>query len=554
MLKHLYIKNYALIDELEIEFRPGFSVVTGETGAGKSVLMGALSLILGNRVDGGVLKDKETKCVVEARFDIQRFSLKLFFDDNDIDYDEVTVIRREILPGGKSRAFVNDTPVNLNVLKDLSVQLTDIHSQHHNLNLNDNHFQLRVLDAFARLFPRVDEYSKVWREFIKLKRELQILTERSLKEKSDLEYLQHLFNELDEAKLKENEQEGLESELKQLLHTEEIKQNLSSAFLSLSDEQSGALIKLKEAGSDLRQISGFYEKAIKLQERIDSVKIEVDDIVTELETHKEKIEYDPERLTGIKERLDVIYALQNKHKVSSINDLIKIKEDLDHKLSEITSYDDQISAIDKQLKLVEEKLVALSGELTKSRVEASKKLEEKIVEIIQKLGMPSGNYKVLIEQTEAYTETGKDMVSFLFTANKHIEPQEISKIASGGEISRLMLAVKSVIADSVALPAIIFDEIDTGVSGDIADKIGSMMNEMSQNMQVISITHLPQVAAKADSHYKVFKIENEYTTSIQIKELSRSERVNELAVMLSGETVTDAAIKNAQELLRVIKL
>jgi DNA repair protein RecN (Recombination protein N) len=554
LLKHLYIKNYALIDELEIEFRPGFSVVTGETGAGKSVLMGALSLILGNRVDGGVLKDKETKCVVEARFDIQRFSLKLFFDDNDIDYDEVTVIRREILPGGKSRAFVNDTPVNLNVLKDLSVQLTDIHSQHHNLNLNDNHFQLRVLDAFARLFPRVDEYSKVWREFIKLKRELQILTERSLKEKSDLEYLQHLFNELDEAKLKENEQEGLESELKQLLHTEEIKQNLSSAFLSLSDEQSGALIKLKEAGSDLRQISGFYEKAIKLQERIDSVKIEVDDIVTELETHKEKIEYDPERLTGIKERLDVIYALQNKHKVSSINDLIKIKEDLDHKLSEITSYDDQISAIDKQLKLVEEKLVALSGELTKSRVEASKKLEEKIVEIIQKLGMPSGNYKVLIEQTEAYTETGKDMVSFLFTANKHIEPQEISKIASGGEISRLMLAVKSVIADSVALPAIIFDEIDTGVSGDIADKIGSMMNEMSQNMQVISITHLPQVAAKADSHYKVFKIENEYTTSIQIKELSRSERVNELAVMLSGETVTDAAIKNAQELLRVIKL
>ena len=554
MLKHLYIKNYALIDELEIEFRPGFSVVTGETGAGKSVLMGALSLILGNRVDGGVLKDKETKCVVEARFDIQRFSLKMFFDANDIDYDEVTVIRREILPGGKSRAFVNDTPVNLNVLKDLSVQLTDIHSQHHNLNLNDNHFQLRVLDAFARLFPKVDEYSKVWREFIKLKRELQILTERSLKEKSDLEYLQHLFNELDDAKLKEEEQEILESDLKQLLHTEEIKQNLSSAFLSLSDEQSGALIKLKGSGADLRQISGFYEKASKLYERIDSVKIEVDDIVTELELLKDKIEYDPERLTTIKERLDVIYALQNKHKVTSTGELIRIKEDLDNKLSEITSFDDQISAIDKQLKFVEEKLVALSGELTKGRGEASKKLEEKIVEIIQKLGMPSGNYKVLIEQTEGYTETGKDMVSFLFTANKHIEPQEISKIASGGEISRLMLAVKSVIADSVALPAIIFDEIDTGVSGDIADKIGSMMVQMAQNMQVISITHLPQVAAKADSHYKVFKIENEFTTSIQIKELNQSERVNELAVMLSGETVTDAAIKNAQELLRVIKL
>jgi DNA repair protein RecN (Recombination protein N) len=550
MLKYISIQNYALIDELEIDFRPGFSVVTGETGAGKSVLVGALSLIMGYRVDSNILKNKDLKCIVEAHFDIQRFSLKLFFDENDIDYDEVTVIRREILPGGKTRAFVNDTPVNVSVLKDLSLQLTDIHSQHHNLNLNDNNFQLRVLDAFARLFPKVNEYKPVFYTFNSLKKELRILIERSFKEKSDVEYLQHLFNELEEAKLFCNEQEALESELKQLQHIEEIKQNLSSAFLSLTDDQSGALFRLRESTSDLKQIQPFYDKAVKLNERIESCKIELDDIVSELETLKEKTEVDPERLEVVKERLDVIYALQNKHKVSTIAELMTIKDNLDLKLSEITSFDEQISALDEEIKLVENKLIALSDELSEGRGEASKKLEEKIVEIIQKLGMPSGKYKVVIEQTQDYTETGKDVVNYMFSANKHIEPQEISKIASGGEIARLMLAVKSVIADSLALPTIIFDEIDTGVSGEIADKIGNMMYQMAQSMQVISISHLPQVAAKADYHYKVFKIENDFTTSIQIKELNTTERVNELAVMLSGESVTDAAIKHARELLK----
>ncbi|MCF6365243.1 MAG: DNA repair protein RecN [Bacteroidales bacterium] len=549
MLKQISIHNYALIESLEIDFEPSYSVITGETGAGKSILLGALSLILGNRADTGILKDKEKKCIVEAEFDIQRYSMKVFFDKNDIDYDEITHVRREISPTGRSRAFINDTPVTLNILKDLSVQLTDIHSQHQNLNLNDNSFQLNVLDAFAKLIPKVNFYKEHYLKYQKIKKEYQKLIERAQQEKSELDYLQFRFDELEEAKLTLGEQSEIESELKQLNHAEEITQNLATSFSELSDDDNGVLKNLSESISSLKQIQSFFNKAEGLIERLESTKIELDDISNELETLSGDIENNPERVEFLKERIDTIYALQNIHKVSSIEELISIKDDLQNKLDDITSFDAQISEKEKLLKEQEAKITRLADELSKGRREASGKLETHIINILQKLGMPSAKFKISQKTVPEFTETGRDYISFLFSANKHSEVQEIASIASGGEISRLMLSIKSVISDSMALPAIIFDEIDTGVSGDIAEKIGNIMKEMSENMQVISITHLPQVAARADYHYKVYKIEDEYDTRTDIKKLNQEERIKELATMLSGENVTDAALKNAEELL-----
>lgn len=550
MLKHLSIQNYALIESLEIDFEPGYSVITGETGAGKSILLGALSLILGNRAETNVLKNKEKKCTVEAEFDIQRYSLKVFFDRNDIDYDEITLIRREIMPGGRTRAFVNDTPVTLNILKDLSVQLTDIHSQHQNLNLNDNRFQMNVLDAFAKVIPILNSYRNNFYKYQKISKEHRLLINRAEKEKADFEFLQFQFDELENAKLQTGEQSGIEDELKQLNHAEEIIENLTTAFQIISDEENGVLNKLRDGITSLKQIQNFFNKANVLNERLESTKIELEDISSELETLSEDLEHNPERAEYLKERIDTIYALQNKHKVETVEDLIVIKNNLQLKLDDITSFDMQIAEKEKELEEQKVKLEELAGKLSKGRSEASENLENEITGILQRLGMPFAKFKVKQEITENFTETGKDFISFLFSSNKHSEVQEISNIASGGEISRLMLAIKSVIADSMALPAIIFDEIDTGVSGEIAEKIGQIMKEMSENMQVISITHLPQVAAKADYHYKVYKTEDDFDTRTDIKKLNPEERIKELATMLSGENITDAAFKNAEELLK----
>ncbi len=550
MLKHLSIQNYALIEALEIDFDAGYSAITGETGAGKSILLGALSLILGNRAETNVLKNKEKKCSVEAEFDIQRYSLKVFFDNNDIDYDEITIIRREIMPGGRSRAFVNDTPVNLNVLKELSEHLTDIHSQHQNLHLNDKQFQLNVLDAFAKLFPLLETYQVNYRNYLKIRKEYQQLIQRAEKEKADFDFLQFQFDELEEAKLKAEEQSDIESELRELNHAEEIKENLSTAFVLLSEEENGVITKLRESITSLKNIQKFFDKAKFLTERLESAKIETDDIAHELEILSEDVEHNPERAEFLKERIDMIYALQTKHKVESVEELIKLKDDLQAKLDDITSFDTQISEKKETLQKQEQKLSDLADQLSKGRSETSGNLELQIIDILRRLGMPSAKFKIQIEPTDGFTEYGKDRVSFLFSSVKHSEVQEIANIASGGEISRLMLSIKSVIADSIALPAIIFDEIDTGVSGEIAEKIGQIMKEMSDNMQVISITHLPQVAAKADFHYKVYKIEDEFNTRTDIKRLNLEERIKELATMLSGENITDAAIRNAEELLR----
>ena len=550
MLKQIHIQNYALIENLTIDFEAGYSVITGETGAGKSILLGALSLILGNRADTGILKNKEKKCVIEAEFDIQRFSLKVFYDKHDIDYDELTIVRREISPNGRSRAFVNDTPVNLSVLKDLSVQLTDIHSQHQNLNLNDKSFQLNVLDAFADLIPKRDDYKKDFLNFLKIKKEYKELIERAEKEKKELEFLQFQFDELENAKLQIDEQAEIEVELKQLNHAEEIVESLTSSFSVLSDDEAGVVNNLRASIASLKQIQSFFEKANALSERLESTKIEIDDIANELEILAEDVEHNPERAEFLKERIDTVYSLQNKHKVQSVKELIAIKDDLQNKLNDITSFDFQISEKEKQLNEIKEIVDSKASKLSKGRIEASLKLEKRIIEILQKLGMPSAKFKVNIETSETFTDTGKDNISFLFSANKHSDVQEISNIASGGEISRLMLSIKSVISDVMALPTIIFDEIDTGVSGDIAEKIGNIMKAMSENMQVISITHLPQVAAKADFHYKVYKIDNDSDTQTNIIKLNEQERIKELATMLSGENITDAAIRNAEELLK----
>ena len=550
MIKHISIQNYALIESLEIDFEPGYSAITGETGAGKSILIGALSLILGNRADTNILKDKEKKCVVEAHFDIQRYSLKVFYDENDIDYDEITVIRREISPTGRSRAFINDTPVNLSLLKDLSIQLTDIHSQHHNLNLNDHLFQLNVLDAYAKLNTDVDSYRHKFYSYNKAKKEYSNLIEKANKEKADLEYYQFRFDELEDVKLTAGEQVEIESELQQLNHAEEIKQNLSASFSYLSDEETGISTKLRESLSALKTIQEYYNKADSIIERLESTKIEIDDISGEIETSAEDIEHNPERAEFLKERIDTIYELQNKHKVSSVEELLEIKEDLQIKLNDITSYDQQIAKSKQHLDLLESDLTELADHLSKGRKEASQELEEQIILLLQKLAMPNAGFVVSQLVNDKFSEYGRDTISFLFSANKHVSPQEISEIASGGEISRLMLSIKSVISDEMALPAIIFDEIDTGVSGEIAEKIGHIMKDMSDNMQVISITHLPQVAAKADHHYRVYKIEGDIDTRTDIIRLNKEDRIIELAKMLSGENLTEAAIRNAEELLK----
>lgn len=550
MLTFISIQNYALIESLEIDFEPGYSAITGETGAGKSILIGALSLILGNRADTNILKDKEKKCVVEAHFDIQRYSLKVFYDENDIDYDEITVIRREISPTGRSRAFINDTPVNLSLLKDLSVQLTDIHSQHHNLNLNNHLFQLNVLDAYAKLNTDVDSYKHKFYSYNKAKKVYSNLIEKANKEKADLEYFQFRFDELEDAKLIPGEQVEIESELQQLNHAEEIKQNLSAVFSYLSDEETGISNKLRESLSALKTIQKYYNKADSIIERLESTKIEIDDISDEIETSAEDIEHNPERAEFLKERIDTVYELQNKHKVSSVEELIEIKEDLQIKLNDITSYDQQIAKSKQHLDLLESDLTELADYLSKGRKEASEKLEEQIILLLQKLAMANAGFVVSQIVNDKFSEYGRDTINFLFSANKHVSPQEISEIASGGEISRLMLSIKSVISDEMALPAIIFDEIDTGVSGEIAEKIGHIMKDMSDNMQVISITHLPQVAAKADHHYRVYKIEGDIDTRTDITRLSKEDRITELAKMLSGENLTEAALRNAEELLK----
>jgi len=549
VIKSLSIKNYALIDAIEIDFQEGFTIITGETGAGKSILMGALSLITGQRADTGILKDPERKCVVEGNFLLANYGLNDFFENNELDYANETILRREISPAGKSRAFINDTPVNLNTLKELSVKLIDIHSQHESLNLNQSEFQLKVVDSFAGNGSLLKSYQTKFAEYKLIKKQLDELKTEASQSKGDFDYLNFRFDELENAKLLNGEQEELETEAKTLNNTEEIQRNLSIIHNSLSEDEISVLSNLKEAHQAATKTVSFFSKISSIEERLNSSYIELQDISEEIELMLGNIEFSPERIEFVNLRLDLIYTLQQKHKVNTVSELLELKEKLDNKLQNIVSFDDQIEKLSSKLesRLADLEKHALS--LQEKRKKVFSEIEKYVAKQLTQLGMPEAKFKIEQEILADYSIYGKDKISFLFSANKNIAAQNISKVASGGEVSRLMLSIKSLLSKSIGLPTIIFDEIDTGVSGEIADKMGGIMQNMSEKMQVLSITHLPQVAAKGNTHYLVYKDESKQTSTTGIKKLSGEERLQELAKMLSGENITKEAIENAKVLL-----
>ncbi len=549
MLQSLKIQNYALIDEIRIGFYPGFLTITGETGAGKSILIGALSLILGNRADTSVLKDEARKCVVEATFHITNPRIKAIFDKHDLDYEEETIIRREISSKGKSRAFVNDTPVNIKMLKELGDQLVDIHSQHQNLILKDNVFQLDVVDSYAKNGELLNDYYGKYREYKDLQKRYRALKDKSEQASADYDYYHFQFDQLEKAGLREGEQEELENELETLNHAEEIKYNLSHASYLLNNEEASVISQVREAGDSLRKIVDYYPKVKEISERLESTYIELQDLSGEIEMLNEQVEHDPNRVEYIRQRLDDIYSLQHKHRVSAEKELIDIKEDLGKKLEEIDNYDYHLEKLEKQLESKRKELSGAAGKLSESRKKNIPAIEEKITSMLKDLGIPNASFKIQRTDLEEFNEYGLDHVKFLFSANKNVELEDIAKVASGGELSRLMLSLKSTIAETKALPTIIFDEIDSGTSGDIADKMGNIMKEMSHNMQILNITHLPQIASKGDYHYLVYKYDDNESTHTYIKQLKGDERIKEIAKMLSGEELTETALQNAREFL-----
>ncbi|HRX67459.1 MAG TPA: DNA repair protein RecN [Tenuifilaceae bacterium] len=549
MLKHLHIQNYALINHLDIEFNKGLNIITGETGAGKSILIGALGLILGQRTDTSVLKDKHKSCIVEALFEVGGYNLQPFFEENDLDYYDSTIIRRQINEAGKSRAFINEIPVNLSVIKDLVGRIIDIHSQHESLLLADSSFQLTVLDSFAGTTSMVNSYSQNYNIYKSLKVELENLKQKEQQAKADFDYLQFQLNQLIEAKLTEGEQEELEEEQQKLSHAEEIKFALQMAANLLNSEEASILGMLKESISSLSKISEFFQPAAELVSRLESCRLELKDISQETDSHFEKIAIDPERLQWVNSRIDTLFSLQQKHRVSSVNELISLREKLQEDVDKIANFDTLIAKKSEQLNTMEAELLQKAKAIGEERIKKSPDLEVEIQKMLKELGMPFASFKVSIIETGNLLPTGTDRVSFLFSANKQISMQEISKVASGGELSRLMLSLKSLMVRTRELPTIIFDEIDTGVSGEVADKMGNIINRIATKMQVINITHLPQIACKGQNHYLVYK-DNETETSItRIKKLSSEERLVEIAKMLSGEKITDAAIENAKHLL-----
>ncbi len=549
MLKSLSIRNYALIQQLDINFNSGLSIISGETGAGKSIILGALSLILGQRADKQLLKNKEKKCVVEGIFGIKEYKLQGYFRDNDLDYEELTTLRREINSSGKSRAFINDTPVNLNILRDFSLRLIDIHSQHENLELTNNLFQLNVVDVFARHSNLVEDYIVIYKLYRELEKKLTVLNNTAQQSKQDLDYFQFQFNQLEEAHLESCEQEKLEEELKTLNHAEEIKTNLENVSFILANDENPLLARLFETVQLLGKLKSYFSKAGELYDRLESSHIELKDIAVEIEQLDEEVEHNPSRATEVNERLDLIYSLQQKHRVETVDELIGIKEELQKKIDEVTSYDTEIKKLKKELDSQKEKLEKVAAGLCKSRLSVIPEMESHLTGMLRQLGMPNGKFRIDHNNTDDYTPTGTDKVIFLFSANKQSDLQDISVVASGGELSRVMLSLKSLITGSSGLPTIIFDEIDSGVSGDIADRVGNILTEMALNMQVINITHLPQIASKGKNHYKVYKKDEGASTNTYIKLLNTEERIEEIAKLLSGKELTDAALKNARELL-----
>ncbi len=549
MLTTLSIKNYALIENLNVSFHNGFSTITGETGAGKSILLGGLSLVLGKRADASLVYNKEKKCIIEADFDIENYNLNSFFEKEDLDYDSVTTIRREIIPNGKSRAFINDTPVVLTVLTALSEQLIDIHSQHETLQLADHDFQFQIIDALAKNERLLASYSKQRILHKDLLNEMEILLQDQKKAREAYDYNMFLLNELEDAKLKETRQAELEEKLDKLSHVEEIKQSITESIQIADEEQIGLKDLFFRLNSSISKIATYADQYQQLFNRLQSISIELSDIVDELETENENLEFNPFELEKINEKLQVIYSLQKKHAVESIDDLLEIKNELQAKVNVVESASDAMHAKKEEIKKVEGELNQLSLKIHNGRKKAIPIFVKKLETILTRLEMKNTRFSVDLVKTDEFLYNGKDVMSFKISADKGRTFESLKKAASGGEMSRIMLAVKTIMSKYTKLPAIVFDEIDTGVSGEVSNKIAELMMEMCVNMQVISITHLPQIAAKGNQHYKVFKEEKNNTISSNIKLLNENERINELAEMLGGKSISKTAIEHAKQLL-----
>ena len=549
MLTQLSIKNYALINQLSIDFTSGLSIITGETGAGKSILLGALGLVLGNRADLSSLKDASTKCIVEAKMAISAYNLQDFFNEVDLDYEAETIIRREILPSGKSRAFVNDTPVTLSVLNELRTKLIDVHSQHQTLQLSDKNFQFTVIDAIAKNKERISSYQRGFAQLNQLKKELIELENSQREAHQQYDYNSHLFKELEVANLKIDEQHQLEEKLERLNNIEEIKLNLSEALQIAITDEIGVQSLVNNLENRLSKIAPFVKEYQNLLERITSVKIEIDDIVSEIENENDGIDFNTNEAEEINDRLQLLYNLQKKHYVDSVEALLKVYEELSKKVLQVENADEVIHNKREEIRTVSEKLDAIAMIISKARIASLPKLTKELESLLADLGMENARFSIKIKPTEDYLSNGKDELLFLFSANKGGNYGELKRVASGGELSRIMLSVKNVLSKNTQLPTIIFDEIDTGVSGEISNKIAAIMQQMSHHMQVISITHLPQIAAKGSSHYKVYKEEIKGVTTTNLKRLSSDERIVEIAEMLSGKDISDSALTHAKELL-----
>jgi DNA repair protein RecN (Recombination protein N) len=550
MLKSLSIKNYALINDISIDFYNGLSIITGETGSGKSILLGALSLMLGERAETGIIRSGEEKCIVEGSLLIKEYDLQDYFNSNDIDYSHETIIRREINLAGKSRAFINDSPVNLNILKELGEKLIDIHSQHETLFLSHDDFQLQVIDAMAGNSSLLMDYSAKFKKFRKDLKELNELKRALNKDKSELDYLKHQFNELESVQLVAGEQIELENELEILSHSEEIKYHLYGVIELFNSDNSGILTNLKETISKLAKVGSHHNKIAAIEPGVNSAYIELKEYIKEIEHIAEAVELDPSRVEFVKSRLDIIYNLIQKHHVASADDLISLKSGISKKIEAIAFDDEHLTSLEKLVSTQQGEIEKLCEVLSEKRQNISPELCHQVLGILSHVGIPNAAFEVQFESLTEPGPKGSDKVKFLFSANKNQGVKELSKVASGGELSRFMLAIKSLVAGKLKLPTIIFDEIDSGVSGEIADKVGNIIKAMASNMQVLNITHLPQVASKGDYHYLVYKTHTSSASETKIKLLNDAERSTEIAKMLSGQTLTNAARVNADELLR----
>lgn len=557
MLQSLHIQNYALIEKLDIDFECGFSVITGETGAGKSIILGAIGLLLGQRADTKLIKNGASRCVIEAHFDLRSYDMESYFLANQLEYDNgECILRRELLASGKSRAFINDVPASLAQMKELGERLIDIHSQHQNLLFGKEDFQLSFIDIIADNRAQVEEYGKAYQAYKAVSEELELLTQEAIQRRADEDYLRFQLQQIDELQLASGEQTKLEQELEQLTHAEDIKHSLYAVSMCLNSEGDGGILSLlKEGIRHLRDVERVYIPAQELQERMQSCHIELKDIADEIERGLEQTEFSPDRLDFINERLGLIYNLEQKHRLQTDEQLLELAEDMRTRLEAITSYDERIGQLTVQRDATYAHLLQLGRQLTEVRKKTASHVEQQMKEHLVPLGMPNVDFKIEFVERDEPNIRGLDKVNFLFSANKNVPLQKISQVASGGEIARVMLSVKAMTTGVVKLPTIIFDEIDTGVSGKIAERMAYIMFEMGRNnRQVISITHLPQIAALGQHHYRVYKHDNEQGTTSHLVRLSSEERILEIAHMLSGEELTEAAVNNAKELLRKTEL